>query len=281
MATENPPAGKKRKPPSKQIKSVKAIYDDLLLYFRTTPGDVAGAARAAGCHISTARRAWTQGWPRYDWSRPIKAVIEEDDAAVRADRVRRAALTEDERTRVLADAADEGKRIIARAEQSAAARLTAVESEAKRKYDEFVQRAKLDVAETRADEALLARSVRKTAISVAGLVGVLYQDIKAVADKVRKALADEKMDAKTALHIARQLAALGGDMAALTRQAYEIERVRVGDPAFVVGIDVKQEDVAIDDVDRKAAAVMAAVARVRARGVNILPGSGDSPGGAA
>lgn len=61
-------------------------YDALVKAYSAAPGFVAGAAAAAGCSWTMAKRAWNVGWPAFEWAVPIRDVIEAEKARLRIQR---------------------------------------------------------------------------------------------------------------------------------------------------------------------------------------------------
>lgn len=62
----------------------KETYEKLVDAFRDTPGNFSAAARAVGCDRRMAKRAWTKGWERHPWARPVEVVLREEHDAARA-----------------------------------------------------------------------------------------------------------------------------------------------------------------------------------------------------
>lgn len=66
----------------------REVYDALVAAFREQPGNGSAAARTVGIEARAALRAWHKGWPRFEWGRPIKDVIADEQAAARTAQLR-------------------------------------------------------------------------------------------------------------------------------------------------------------------------------------------------
>lgn len=71
----------------------------MLTSYRLNPGRYQTAARAAGVHFRTAKRAFLEGWDNPPWARPISEVLEEERVAARAASVEVAQATASARAR--------------------------------------------------------------------------------------------------------------------------------------------------------------------------------------
>lgn len=75
------------------------IYDALLDAYRASPGNHSQAMKRTGWTWDACKRAWELGWKQFDWARPIKTVVYEEEAKARA-----VALERSEKERELQDA---------------------------------------------------------------------------------------------------------------------------------------------------------------------------------
>lgn len=129
------------------------LYNRLVSAFREAGGVARHAARLAGVHEKTARKAFLLGWPRYEWARPIQEVLAE------------------ERSKGLAVVAERARREAARAEsESRDSRAAGVEAAAQ--------------------EAQILTAARKNVLAVFGLSARLVPAMDALVDVVRAATLD-------------------------------------------------------------------------------------------
>ena len=61
----------------------KEFVDAVVLAFAASPGNAAAVAAQVGCDHRTAKKAWSQGWPKYGVP-PVSETIAEQQAAARA-----------------------------------------------------------------------------------------------------------------------------------------------------------------------------------------------------
>lgn len=197
--------------PTKLIGSVE--YDALLEAFREQPGVVRAAARKAGVRPETAHRAWHRGWPDRKL-RPIKELVEQEMLARRA-------LRAEER-----DAA------------AAAEERDAKASEARRAQE--VERARLDAAASRKEEALLVRTTRRNLMALAGATAQLTDGSLKLAQSLRTRLlemaATGQVDVREGVSLIRAIAAATKHGAEAARLVLQMERLLLGEPTEILGL---------------------------------------------
>lgn len=200
-------------------KYTKELYDLLLAGFREAPGNATNAGRVAGCDPRTARRAWRQGWG-YSWAPAIREVIRQE---MELARIERAKLQEQERDQQLRDR----------------------------------KRARDDAARAAGEEAQASTIARANSIAAGALIQGLMRSMLPLTKKLQESLVDGG-DLKP-----REMAKMLGDAAYIVRQgneaikaAFELERLRVGEPTQILGItgtdSATPEEIAVElqSIDR-------------------------------
>jgi len=157
------------------------------------------------------------------------------------------------------------------AQKAAQATLQGAEIEAKRRLADLLVKAKVDAAETLADEANAAKFGRKAALSAAAIVALLLKDAQTIAAQLHTALGDlSKLSPREAIKTARDmmhLAEMGERTIILALQG---ERLRVGQPTEVIG--VQSMDSSIEEREIKLKAVARALERAKAKGLILVQG---------
>ena len=113
----------------------KETYERLVDAFRDAPGNFSAAARAVGCDRRMAKRAWTKGWERHPWARPVEVVLREEHDAARARLSaahanatnHKATAMMEERTEALLSAAQQEEEMMARMRHTILGTLVVVE----------------------------------------------------------------------------------------------------------------------------------------------------------
>jgi hypothetical protein len=148
-------------------------------------------------------------------------------------------------------------------EESLAARA-ALQREALRiQREQAGQLAVEDAAQTAAREALLARGVRETALALLGsLIGV-KDTIRALVARLGEGAGQIALEEIPI--VVKQTTAAVREVAAIAAQAIEVERVRIGDPALVIGVKSFEPDRPLPELERELAAEVAAAERALAR----------------
>lgn len=226
----------------------------LLEGYRQRPGSHTHAARLAGCHISTAKRAWRNGikhspWPEYQ--RPFQELIAEEQRAARA---------------ALADQKAREVELNAQAESA--------------RSQETRERVLEDLTEERVQETVLVRKARGATIVLLQNVGNVAAGVTALGVKVREAL-ETRAAAPEALTLreASQVAGLIKQMATALRQAndagqkaMEMTRLLVGEPTSIVG-HKHLESVPTDEAAKRIEASARAMRRLQEKGIETVDGN--------
>lgn len=164
---------------------------------------------------------------------------------------------------VLADSALEGAERLERAEKRAADIIAHAERKAEDTKRALLVAARVDILDTRADEAQIAKLARKNVVSAEALVSVALLRARAVAERV---VTPEEVAAMTPLERVRYLRActlLVQTVNQAASAAFKLERLRVGDPGEI--IEIRQEAVSNEDAAREitSAANLLAIAQNR------------------
>lgn len=189
------------------------LYNLLTDGFREAPGNASHAARVAGVDPRTARRAWQKGWPKFSWGIPIREVIRREMEAARTEREKK---------------------------------LTADREQQQRDRE----KARADAVRATAEEAQAASIARANGIAAGALIQSLLRSMVPLTKKLQESM--EGADLKP-----REMAKMLGDAAYIVRQgneaiktAFELERIRVGEPTQVIGVtsmdNVSPEEAAQD-----------------------------------
>lgn len=179
--------------------------------FRQAPGNASHAARIAGCDRRMAARGWNQGWlNQVTWARPIREVIKGEMESARAERLR---LQEQEREQ----------------------------------QNQERQKARQDSVKAAAEEAQAAAIARANSIAVGGIIQGLLRGLIPLTRRIQDNLATEDLRP-------REIARMLGDAAFIVRHgneaiktAFELERIRLGEPTSVIGIQSQLDEVTTDE----------------------------------
>lgn len=205
------------------------LYDRLVEGFRQAPGNASHAARLAGCDRRMAARGWNMGWlNQVTWARPIREVIKGEMEAARAERFK---LQERER------------------EQQQNER----------------QKARQDSIKAATEEAQAAAIARANGIAVGGIIQGLLRGLIPLTRSLQENLGAENLRP-------REIARMMGDAAFIVRHgneaikiAFELERIRLGEPTSVIGI----QNNGMDDVTtEEAVEELLGIERTLRRAVN-------------
>jgi hypothetical protein len=200
-----------------------ATYNLLVASYRAKPGNHSAAALSASCDPRTAKRAWERGWPSLQY-RAISDMVAEEMAAARkllTDHIGR------ERLRILNDSKE----------------LT-LEEERKLAVDQRVR------------EGRMAQAARDNALGLMGILTNLLRSSIELSRRVGEKLAEGKLETTTEVAAAVRLLARELPRAVLAaneagKTALEIERIRLGLPSAIVGIDVRMTaDRAVETIVR-------------------------------
>lgn len=129
------------------------------------------------------------------------------------------------------------KKKLADAEDIARATLGNAELQARTRLADLLRRAKVDAAETMADEAQAAKFGRKAALGAAAIAALVLKDAQLIASQLRTSLGDlSKLTPMQAMRIAREMIRLVESAEKALILALQAERLRVGQPTEVLGI---------------------------------------------
>ena len=187
------------------------LYDRLVEGFRRAPGNASHAARVADCDRRMAARGWNQGWlNQVTWARPIRDVIKEEMEAARAERLK---LQEREREQQTQDR----------------------------------EKARQDSVKAAAEEGQAAAIARANSIAIGGIIQGLLRGLIPLTRRVQESLATEDLRP-------REIARMLGDAAWIVKHgneaiktAFELERIRLGEPTNVIGIQNNMTDVTTEE----------------------------------
>jgi hypothetical protein len=244
------------------------------------PGNHFRAAKEAGCDRATAKRGWEKGWP-YEWAPPIQNVLKDEHVYLRAARQLAAeeadqlvavklAEIESDAVRKLEEAniAFEASMVAkADADTYVARRMEEAESKAKARYNELLDKAKVDALETMGDEANMTKMGRKAAMGSVFIAASFFQNAKLIAEKFQKAFEQAEWTPAQALKAGQMLTALTKQANEAVRESLENERRRVGKPTEIFGIasvDATEEQV-VQEMEIELDAVHEALARMKDR----------------
>ncbi len=202
----------------------RKLYDLLVEAYRERPGEHSYASRVAGCVRSTAARAWNQGWvPRISWAKAIREVLEDERAEARA---------------LVA------KKHLSEAEEAA----------------EIRERMRREAIEAHAAEGQMVRLARSDATSLLAAVGKLQPALHKLSERLGVMLMDdgEKMSRREAAALLSTLSRTTKEALAAGQVAIELERLHLGAPTQILGVqDVGEMSTgeAVKEIEAAAAAL--------------------------
>ncbi len=205
-----------------------------------------------------------------------------DAATMLAEAAKRAQAAEEKANAMLADATKRLAEVeeLARskvedAEKAAAATIGSAEIQAKQKLAELLRMAKVDAAETMADEANAAKFGRKAALGAAAIAALVLKDAQLIAGQLRTALGDlSKLTPVQAIKVAREMVKLVESAEKAVILALQAERLRVGQPTEVIGIQTA--DGGLEEREIKLKAILRAVERAKSKGLTVVQGGADA-----
>lgn len=194
----------------------RELYDALVAGFREAPGNYAFAARKAGCESRMAKRGWHIGWTdQLVWAVAISQVLQQEK--------------EEARVRMM----QEQEKLNA---QAAAER----------------QKARNEAIEGYAQEGQAIRVLRGASLQLSVAMVKLAPAVDACATELKRVLLDiaQKSQAGTGTQMdpsemTKTLAIVGRTMkyaAEVSQQVMEMERLHLGEPQKVIGVDVKEAE---------------------------------------
>ena len=239
------------------------FYEKLLDAYRDNPGNHAGAAKVVGCARKTAKRGWDIGWAKHDWAPPIKDVIAQEQVQARA------------RIQQEKDAAIEQ----AWAEEEAIVTQTPVGADRTQAYlDAQAERAKAkeQAIATRKAEGQMVGGIRQAASNSAAALLRISNGINLLAERVNKELTTMAASPKdfkvgAALVTINKYASAVRDLTIAGKTAVELERLHLGDPTSIVGVQIEGafDDAPMADVQREIQKAAQAIKDAEERGVDL------------
>ena len=232
----------------------------MVVAYREKPENYAHAARAGNCDRATARKAWQVGWASRGWP-AIREIIKTERLEARAK------LYDEHRAR------EEAALAAAEQEELDAARKLEEEAERQAAAEE---KARADAIEARAEEARMVRAQRGNVIA---LIGIINQTARMAIDQSAelKAILAAGVDANGAkltlskrLAVGRELSRMMETASNAMRQVMECERILMGEPTEIVGINVNH--MSIDDAAHMVGVSNRALDRAKRKGLVAIEG---------
>lgn len=165
------------------------------------------------------------------------------------------------------------------AETAAKATLAKAEIDARQHLQQLMAKAKVDALETMADEAVAAKFGRKAAGNAAAIAALVLNNAQKIAADLRQAL-DGKLNTLTpiqAIRVAREMIRLVEAAEKALILSFQAERLRVGQPTEILG--VQSLDQSFEEREIKLKAVARAMEKRKSK-LTLLPGGGE-PGAAS
>lgn len=132
-------------------------------------------------------------------------------------------------------------------------RMAAAEAEAKAKFANLMDKARVDAAEVLADEAAATKFGRKSALGAAAMSAIVLQEAQAMAQQVREAMKSLKdLSPKEAIRIVRDLVVLAKEAQKVVIYSLQAERLRVGKPTEMVSIEYTEQSLAEQEIQLEA-----------------------------
>lgn len=289
----------------------KGDYDVILNAFREHGQNYTKVAEVTGRALPTVRRAWEVGWPDVPDAGPIRDRFKLEKVLTRAARTEEALKegldaaravakgidapadvlvrsiekaktieqqAEDtlrEAQRKLAEVEELARGKLADADKAAHATLQRAEMDAKDRLAELLKKAKVDAAETLADEANAAKFGRKAALGATALAALVLRDANTLAASLRVTPEEmAKLTPMVKMRVAREMVRLVEAAEKALILALQAERLRVGQPTEVLG--VQSMDESFEEKEIKLRAVQKSLERARARNLRLVEGGGDA-----
>lgn len=232
-------------------------WDKLLEAYRLDPGNHSAAARYALVQRATARRAWEHGNPGKPWGvKPIKVLIAEDVELARS----RVAL-EQEREELHEDKA-------------------ALEAERDR------EAVRQHAIAARKEEAMLVVLARQASIRGLAAAAATTEGLKAIleklGDELKRKANGSQLSEKELLNVSnmtRRHAALIRELTAAGQMAMEMERLYMGEPTEIIGVQTEFDEMPTHELVKAAGYQDAVLQRAAARGLVVLDGGKGKPTG--
>lgn len=206
----------------------REMYARMMAAYREAPGNYDACARNAKVHRDTAKKAWLEGWPldRYPFAVPLGPVIkrEMEDA--------RALLLELNRNVSLED------------------RLKQIENEKK---------ARAHAVKSRADEGQLLElgraNVMGTLAALANLQPVIFRMTAKLKDQLEAEVLRGDLKPENAMKILRDAGSVVRMASAGITELMEAERLYLGEPGKIIGVQIQSRDQAMETLKRVASIV--------------------------
>ena len=220
------------------------MYSSLIEGFRMFPGSQPKAAAYAGLTKNTAAKLWHVGAPKHGY-RPIKTVIEEENAIVRAlrqaseERTKAAqelAIAQERARLLLEEGTAEAKAIRAQAVRDAEARANAAEIDAAQRLKDLNERAGVDALQQRAEEALMIKASRGLVTQGHRFALTAFKGAEVLANRIAMMAMDEKITLRNAMLIFQQFTRAAHLLSKASHHVIETDRLFTGDPTAVIEI---------------------------------------------
>jgi len=207
------------------------MYEVMLQAYREQPGNASHAARMADCERRMAARAWSKGWPRSPWAKPIKDVILEERRAARAK-----AWQEQEDLR-------------------------------HRAHDMRIK-AQQDAVDVMAQESQMLKLGRQSVTSSLATTGILWPAIRKLAEEMKKRIESgvEKISPREAFSFFRTYTWIVNLGASAASTLVDAERRKNGEPTDI--IEVRDGDgMSMEEAVEELAHVQELIEQARQRGL--------------
>jgi len=212
------------------------MYEKITAALRELPGQFSGAARRAGVHKRTVKKAWEDGWPERGLA-PIRNILDEEQRAARA---RLAALRERE--------------------------LQDISSQQIHNENKQAARVVEDAILQREEEAKMVRGSRHAAMALLGIVQRLEKAGLQLAERVESRIAMAELSPKEAASIFRDITSMTKSAIEAAHTAQAMERSLLGEPEKIIGVAL---NVSASDAAHEMDMANRALARMRRKGLII------------
>lgn len=239
----------------------RSTYEALLAEFREHPGNVSRAGRAAGVARGTARRAWHEGWPSRQLP-AIRDVLDEERLLARSRRQAAVYLAGSAEAGLPPGTSDSGGGDAGEdlaGPPLAGLRTTGVEAAR--------MLAKDDAVAAREAEASMVKLSRANTVALmsatARLLSAGIEKSRELETKLRTGAV--KLEPAQVTRFVSTLAYLTRNAAEAAKINLEMERIILGEPTEIVGVDVR--NMGLEDAARTIELASRALARARKRGL--------------
>lgn len=190
--------------PGSRGRVTRAGWEAAAAAYRDRPGDHVSASAASGLPRTACERAWLRGWQHPDgrvWSRPLRDLVAEEQAAARA---------------------------------LAAAKAPADDARTRAAAAQVLGDARSDLAQSRALQGRAIRNARTNSLAMQGIVARVMQGGGKLAERLQQMLAEGQLTIAQSMKVLKEIATMLREANVAMQIADEMERRALGEPDAVI-----------------------------------------------